>query len=114
MGGPGKIIQIDESYFNGKRKNNKGRKLLYDKLKGQMDADKTGSSSFNVSRTIENNSVTTFVTTTLNDDDENIDDNDDTEDIEKTDDEESKTNFPWVFGMCEKRDDGRNNTLGSE
>ena len=52
MGGPGKIVQIDESYFNGKRKNNKGRKLLYDKLKCAMDADQTGSSNFNVTTEI--------------------------------------------------------------
>ena len=72
MGGPEKIIQIDESYFNGKRKNSKGRKLLYDKLRGRMDADQTGSSNFYVTRTTDINSVTTVVTTTVYDNDDDV------------------------------------------
>ena len=106
MGGPGKIVQIDESYFNGKRKNNKDRKLLYDKLKSAMDADQTGSSNFNVTRSTENN-ITTTIVITVNDENDNDTDDDDDDDADSGDEEnnDAPEKYPWVFGLYEKRAD---------
>ena len=69
-----------------------------------MDADQTGSSSFNVTRSTDNNITKTVVTTIT---DENNDDNNVDSIDEEDDDKSDSDKYPWVFGLCEKQADNK-------
>ncbi|KAF4530357.1 hypothetical protein B566_EDAN018488, partial [Ephemera danica] len=78
MGGPGKILQIDECLLRGKRKYNRGRLLLGDNRARNDERDE------------------------LEPDEEEF-----VGEIDSNRNHGDRIDGPWIFGLCDRREDGK-------